>query len=54
MFCKLFHTLDDNEVESKIEDLISQLDSNGDGKIDYTEFVENYYELENSEFFQDK
>ena len=46
MFCKLFHTLDDNEVESKIEDLISRLDTNGDGKIDYTEFAENYCKLE--------
>ena len=54
MFGKLFHSVEDCDIDSKIEDLISQLDSNGDGKIDYTEFVENYYELENSEFFQDK
>ena len=51
MFCMLFHTLDDNEVESKIEDLISRLDTNGDGKIDYSEFAENYCKLENSKFF---
>ena len=53
MFCKLFHTLDDDEVESKIEDLISRLDTNGDGKIDYTEFAENYCKLENSKFFDE-
>ena len=53
MFCKLFHTLDDDEVESKIKDLISRLDTNGDGKIDYTEFAENYCKLENSKFFDE-
>ena len=42
-----------NQVESKIEDLISRLDTNGDGKIDYTEFAENYCKLENSKFFDE-
>ena len=54
-FCKMFSTLNTVDVgdELSIEELIQSLDTNGDGEINYLEFVKNYCHLENSEFFSD-
>ena len=51
-FCKLF-SLDnwDNTTEKMIDDLFESMDTNGDGEINYLEFLENYDNLEDSDFF---
>ena len=46
-FCKIFKSDDDDDVhdDSKIEELIRMLDINGDGEINYFEFITNYYKF---------
>ena len=51
-FCKLFSFDNwDNTTEKMIDDLFESMDTNGDGEINYIEFLENYDNLEDSDFF---
>ena len=43
IFCKLFKPHDSEE--EPFSDLLVKFDSNKDGKIDYNEFVSNYFHL---------
>ena len=53
-FCNMFSTLDTTDVgdELEMDDLIRSLDTNGDGEINYLEFVKNICQLKDSQFFQ--
>lgn len=43
-FCRIFQTVDEIPYdESKVDELIKMLDINGDGEINYHEFITNYY-----------
>ena len=44
-FCRIFKSMD----ESKADSLIKMLDSNKDGKINYSEFIINYYQFKKFE-----
>ena len=45
-FCRIFNSVDDVPYnEEKLDALIKTMDINGDGKIDYQEFVTNYFEF---------
>ena len=43
-FCRIFKSVDDVPYdEMKVDELIKMLDINGDGEINYNEFITNYY-----------
>jgi calmodulin len=51
-FCKLFSFDNwDNNTESIIDNLFESMDTNGDGEINYLEFLENYENLEDADIF---
>ena len=45
-FCRMFKAIDGVPYdEAKSEELIGKLDTNGDGKINYSEFIINFYQF---------
>merc|ERR1712150_198292 len=47
--CKMFSFDKSNEaVESKVDNIITSMDTNGDGRIDPNEFIDNYSIMEES------
>ena len=43
-FCRIFKSVDDVPYdETNVDNLITMLDINGDGEINYNEFITNYY-----------
>lgn len=45
LFCKLFKPKQSEHEGMSFSELLNHLDTNGDGKVDYNEFVENYFHL---------
>ena len=50
-FCKMFQLVEDNNIDTAIDDLISKADTDGDAEINYVEFINMFYNLRNLGFF---
>ena len=52
-FCKMFQLVEDSNIDAAIDGLISKADTDGDGEINYVEFINMFNKLRNLGFFDE-
>ena len=53
-FCKMFQLVEDTNIDTAIDGLISKADTDGDGEINYVEFITMFNKLRNLGFFDER